>query len=142
MSSGNIEPTVTTAALFQQRQAVAMQAPLQLQTVDQMTALQLVPAEQRTVFFAGVPPMITEQQLLMIFTRFDAVKRLNLFKPFNNSRTSKVRIQIVFKYRAWPTGTVFRNAGSSWFGSSSGPVCQLSLCMCIRPSRAVTARNV
>lgn len=79
------------AQSLQQCQAAAVQAALQLQAAEQVQAAsQLVPPEQRTVFFAGVPPMVTEQQLLLVFSNFDAVEQINLFKPFNNSRTSKV----------------------------------------------------
>jgi hypothetical protein len=94
---GPVAPVATTctvsasAALLQECQAV-MQAALQQPTLNQLAALQPVPAEQRTVFFAGVPPMVTAAQLESVFNRFDAIKRLNLFKPFN-SRTSKVSIE-------------------------------------------------
>lgn len=78
------------AQSLQQCQA-AVQAALQLQAAEQVQAAsQLVPPERRTVFFAGVPPMVMEQQLLLVFSNVDTVEQINLFKPFNNSRTSKV----------------------------------------------------
>lgn len=42
------------------------------------------------MFFAGVPPTVTEHCLLMLFSAMGTVVDINLFKPFRSSSTSKV----------------------------------------------------
>jgi hypothetical protein len=43
-----------------------------------------------TVFFAGVTPVADTQRLRLLFAQFGRVMDLNLFRPYNGCRTSKV----------------------------------------------------
>jgi hypothetical protein len=47
------------------------------------------PAEQRSIFFAGVTPVIPAETLLALFSQFGPVQSINLFKPWAGSKTSK-----------------------------------------------------
>jgi hypothetical protein len=42
-------------------------------------------------FFARVPPTITHEQLVELFSKYGTVEDLNLFRPFAEAKTSKVR---------------------------------------------------
>lgn len=46
-----------------------------------------------TVFFAGVTPVADGQRLRLLFSNFGYVEDLNLFRPYNGCRTSKVRLE-------------------------------------------------
>lgn len=46
-----------------------------------------------TVFFAGVTPVADGQRLRLLFSKFGYVEDLNLFRPYNGCRTSKVRLE-------------------------------------------------
>lgn len=107
---------------LQQCQA-AVQAALQLQAAEQaQAASQLVPPEQRTVFFAGVPPMVTEQQLVLLFSNFGPVEQINLFKPFNNSRTSKGCGLVVFATRPGAAAAIAALHGSFRWPNARAPM--------------------
>lgn len=47
------------------------------------------PPEQRSIFFAGVTPVIPAETLLALFSQFGPVQSINLFKPWAGSKTSK-----------------------------------------------------
>jgi hypothetical protein len=53
------------------------------------TLPQSQPAEQRSIFFAGVTPVIPAETLLALFSQFGPVQSINLFKPWAGSKTSK-----------------------------------------------------
>lgn len=50
---------------------------------------QTTPAEQRSIFFAGVTPIIPSETLMALFSQFGPVQSINLFKPWAGSKTSK-----------------------------------------------------
>jgi hypothetical protein len=43
-------------------------------------------------FFARVPPTIMHEQLVELFSKYGAVEDLNLFRPFAEAKTSKLRL--------------------------------------------------
>jgi hypothetical protein len=74
-------------------------APAEQQQQQQLQWTQQVPVQQQqtqwsptptTVFFAGVTPVADSQRLRALFSQFGHVMDLNLFRPYNGCRTSKV----------------------------------------------------
>ncbi|WIA09362.1 hypothetical protein OEZ85_008768 [Tetradesmus obliquus] len=57
------------------------------------------PPEQRSIFFAGVTPVIPAETLLALFSQFGPVQSINLFKPWAGSKTSKGCGIVVFVER-------------------------------------------
>lgn len=47
-----------------------------------------------TAFFAGVSPIATEAGLLSVFEQFGTVIRVNLFRPYKTSKTSKASVSV------------------------------------------------
>lgn len=50
-----------------------------------------VQGSKNSFFFARVPPIETHEQLLELFREFGEVEDLNLFRPFAEAKTSKVK---------------------------------------------------
>lgn len=50
-----------------------------------------VPGGKNSFFFARVPPIVTHEQLLELFREFGEVEDVNLFRPFAEAKTSKVK---------------------------------------------------
>jgi hypothetical protein len=44
-----------------------------------------------TLFFAGVSPFATPEELLKVFAQFGRVMNINLYRPYRGCKTSKVR---------------------------------------------------
>lgn len=53
-------------------------------------AMQPAAPQPATLFYAGVAPVANEQQLITLFSNYGQVLALNVFRPFNGSRTTKV----------------------------------------------------
>jgi hypothetical protein len=92
---GALQPAPVQVSL-----AGAFIAPAEQQQ-QQVQWTQQVPAQQQqtqwsttpmptTVFFAGVTPVADSQRLRALFSQFGHVMDLNLFRPYNGCRTSKV----------------------------------------------------
>uniref|UniRef100_A0A383WI30 RRM domain-containing protein n=1 Tax=Tetradesmus obliquus TaxID=3088 RepID=A0A383WI30_TETOB len=74
--------------------ASAASAPQQPRVAQQQQQQQRagVPASgagRSSFFFARVPPTITQEQLVELFSKYGAVEDLNLFRPFAEAKTSK-----------------------------------------------------
>jgi hypothetical protein len=93
--------SVQQQQLQEQEQAQREQDLLQQYEQQQRQQQQLLPQAQEqqnssqwgasaTVFFAGVSPIATTEALLGVFAQFGRVMNINLFKPYQGAKTSKV----------------------------------------------------
>lgn len=89
--------STTTQTFSTQPQQLHYVQPAAVQVVQgtghQLTVAGPQPAafqQPVTVFFAGVTPVADGQRLRLLFSQFGRVLDLNLFRPYNGCRTSKV----------------------------------------------------
>eukprot|EP00775_Hariotina_reticulata_P010428 gene10428-10586_t len=84
--------------------------------------------EQRSVFFAGVTPVVTSETLVALFGQFGRVVDLNLFKPWAGSKTSKASYLIlgcglvIFEDRAQAAAALAALNGCFQWPGARGPM--------------------
>lgn len=81
------QPALQVSQVQLQPPAAAVALALAQPGAQWMPQASAMPA---TVFFAGVTPVADSQRLRLLFAQFGRVLDLNLFRPYNGCRTSKV----------------------------------------------------
>ncbi|WIA44478.1 hypothetical protein OEZ86_007222 [Tetradesmus obliquus] len=84
--SPQLQPAKDAAASAASAQ---QQPPAAQQQQQQRGGVPASGAGRSSFFFARVPPTITQEQLVELFSKYGAVEDLNLFRPFAEAKTSK-----------------------------------------------------
>lgn len=88
---------VTSAQILPAQQAAQADAPAGVDTTLDWPCDEADPGDNPIVlgtnlFFARVPPTVSYESILELFTQFGTVLTLNLFRPWATAKTSKVRM--------------------------------------------------